>query len=45
MYKMIPRRGQAPWVWMQTETGETTVALGQFVLMIAGVALIAKAIL
>lgn len=45
MFKMIPRQGKATWSWMQSETGETTVALSQFTLMIVGVALIAKAIL
>lgn len=45
MSRMIPRQGKATWSWMQTDTGETTVALSQFILMIVGAALIAKAIL
>jgi hypothetical protein len=45
LYKMIPRRGRPPFALMQTESGETAVALGQFILMIAGLAFFAKAIL
>ena len=45
MYKMMPREGQAPFAWMQTESGETAMALGQFILMIAGLAFFAKALL
>lgn len=45
MYKMIPREGQAPFAWMQTESGETAMALSQFILMIAGLAFFAKALL
>jgi hypothetical protein len=45
MYKMIPRRGRPPFVLMRTESGETAVALSQFILMIAGLAFFAKAIL
>ena len=45
MYKMIPRRGRPPFAPMQTESGETAVALTQFILMIAGLAFFAKAIL
>ncbi len=45
MYKMIPREGQTPSAWMTTESGETAMALGQFVLMIAGLAFFAKALL
>lgn len=45
MYKMIPRQGQPPFAWMSTESGETATALSQFILMIAGLAFFAKAIL
>jgi hypothetical protein len=45
MYKMIPREGKPPFVWMRTEAGETAMALSQFILMIAGLAFFAKAIL
>jgi hypothetical protein len=45
MYKMIPRRGRPPFAPMRTESGETAVALSQFILMIAGLAFFAKAIL
>lgn len=45
MYKMIPRPGRPPFAPMQTETGETATALSQFILMIAGLAFFAKAIL
>ena len=44
LYRMIPREGRAAWSWMKTDSGETIVALGQFSLMIAGFALIAKAV-
>lgn len=45
MYKMIPRQGQPPFAWMSTESGETATALGQFILMIAGLAFFAKALI
>jgi hypothetical protein len=45
MYWMIPRDGQPAPAWKKTDWGETAMALGQFVLMVAGVALLAKAIL
>jgi hypothetical protein len=45
MYKMIPRHGRPPFALMRTESGETAVALSQFILMIAGLAFFAKAIL
>ena len=45
MYKMIPREGQPPFAWMTTESGETAMALSQFILMVAGLAFFAKAIL
>ena len=45
MYKMIPRDGQPRSRWMTTESGETAMALSQFILMIVGLAFFAKAIL
>lgn len=45
MYKMIPRDGREPVRWMKSDTGETAMTLGQFILLIAGLALLAKAIL
>ena len=44
MYKMIPREGEPPFVLMRTESGETAMALCQFILMIAGLAFLAKAL-
>jgi hypothetical protein len=44
MYKLIPREGRPPSPWMKTGSGETAVALGQFILLVAGVALLAKGI-
>lgn len=44
MYKLIPREGRPPSPWMKTESGETAVALGQFILLVAGIALLAKGI-
>jgi hypothetical protein len=45
MYKMIPREGQPAPAFMKTNSGETAMALGQFILMVAGLALVAKGIL
>ena len=45
MSKMIPRQGQPSFAWMETESGETAMALSQFILMIAGLAFFAKALL
>lgn len=45
MYKLVPREGRPPSPWLRTEAGETGLALGQFILMIAGLALLAKGIL
>ena len=45
MYKMMPRDGEPPFGWMRTESGETAMALSQFILMIAGLAFFAKALL
>jgi len=45
MYKLVPREDRPPSPWMQTEAGETAMALGQFILLIAGLALLAKGIL
>lgn len=44
MYKLVPREGRAASAWMKSDTGETAMALGQFTLMVAGLALLAKAI-
>ena len=44
MYKLIPREGRAASAGMKTDAGETAMALGQFTLMVAGLALLAKAI-
>jgi hypothetical protein len=43
MYKMVPRQHNVPPAWMKTDFGETGMALCQFILMVAGLALIAKA--
>jgi hypothetical protein len=43
MYNMVPREGKAPPAWMKTNSGETGMALTQFMLMVAGLALLAKA--
>jgi hypothetical protein len=43
MYKMVPREGKVPPAWMKTNSGETGMALTQFMLMVAGLALLAKA--
>ena len=45
LYKLIPRDGQANPSWMKSDSGETTMALGQFILMVAGLALLAKGVL
>ena len=44
MYRSVPREGQPTWSWINTETRETTVALVQFALLVAGVALLGKAV-
>jgi hypothetical protein len=44
MYKSVPREGQPPWSWTNTEFRETSVSLGQFALLIAGLALLGKAV-
>jgi hypothetical protein len=45
MSKLTPRGGREAPAWMKTEFGQTAMALGFFILMIAGVAMIAKALL
>ena len=45
MSKLTPRGGRAAPAWMKTEVGQTALALGLFVLMIAGVTMLAKALL
>jgi uncharacterized iron-regulated membrane protein len=44
MYRLMPREGRPAPAWMKSENGETAMALGQFILMVAGVALLAKAL-
>ena len=44
MYRMIPRKGRPAASSMRSDSGETIMALGQFMLMIAGLAMIAKAL-
>ena len=44
MYKSVPREGQPPWSWTDTEARETTTSLIQFALLIAGVAFLGKAV-
>ncbi|MCD6042646.1 MAG: hypothetical protein K0R40_2249 [Burkholderiales bacterium] len=44
MYKMIPREGVPPPAWMKSDVGESGMALGQFTLMVAGLALLAKSV-
>lgn len=41
MHRMIPRAGKAPPA--SSDVGESAMALGQFTLMVAGLALLAKA--
>ena len=43
MSKLTPREGQVAPAWMRTEFGQTAMALGLFVLMLTGIALLAKA--
>ena len=45
LYRMIPREGRPVAPWMKGESGETAMALGQFTLMVAGIALLAKGLL
>jgi hypothetical protein len=45
MYKLVPRDGQPAPAWRKTDSGETVAALTLFILMVAGVALLAKALL
>ena len=45
LYRMIPREGRPAAPWMNGESGETAMALGQFTLMVAGIALLAKGLL
>lgn len=43
MFRMMPREGRAPSRRMETDVSETGMALTQFILLVAGLALIAKA--
>ena len=45
MSRMTPREDQAAPAWMKTEFGQTATALGLFILTVAGVALLARALL
>jgi hypothetical protein len=45
MYKFMPRQGKTTPSWTRTELGDSTVALGTFVLLISGLALLAKGFL
>jgi hypothetical protein len=45
MYRLIPREDRPTPSWMKSDSGETTMALAQFILMVAGLALLAKGIL
>jgi hypothetical protein len=42
MYHLMPRAGRPPSPWLQSELGETTMALAQFILLVAGLALLVK---
>lgn len=42
MRRQIPREDRPPSAWMQSDVGSTTLAMGTFILLIAGVALIFK---
>ena len=42
MHKFMPREGKTTPSWTRTEIGDSTVALGTFVLLITGLALLAK---
>lgn len=44
MYKLVPREGRPTPPWTKTEYGETAMALGQFILLVAGISLLAKGI-
>jgi hypothetical protein len=44
MYKLVPREGQPPSAWTKTDFRATTLAMSQFVLLVAGIALVAKGI-
>lgn len=44
IYKLIPREGRPAPAWMKSDSGETAMALGQFILMVSGLALLAKAV-
>ena len=44
MSRLTPREGRVTPAWMRTEFGQTASALGFFMLALAGIALLAKAI-
>jgi hypothetical protein len=45
MHKFMPREGKVTPPWTRTELGDSTVALGTFVLLIAGLALVIKGLI
>jgi len=44
LYKMVPREGVPAMKWRGTDMGETSLALGQFILMVAGLAFLVKGV-
>lgn len=44
MYKLVRREGRPSSAWTNTDMGETSVALGQFILLVFGIALLVKGI-
>lgn len=42
MRLQIPREDRPPSAWMQTDVGSTTLAMGTFMLLVAGIALVFK---
>lgn len=44
MYRLVPREGQPPSAWTKTDFRATTLAMSQLVLLLAGIALVAKGI-
>lgn len=43
MYRLMPREGR-PSPWTRTDFGQTSAALTQFILLVAGIALLVKGI-
>jgi hypothetical protein len=44
MRRQIPSEDRPPPAWLQTDVGSTTLAMGTFVLLVAGVGLIIKGV-